>query len=178
MFLLIIINKIIILYFYIWRINEINKISIILNKLNIHNNKIGRTIMSKGNSIDIIKEFVAITKALSDINRVRAIMALRKGELCVCQIIELLGLAPSTVSKHMLILKQAKLVDSRKDGRWVYYKLAKKQDNKIHVEKLVNLIVSMLENDEQIIADDTKLEKIMSIGIKIICEHQREGCKH
>jgi len=35
-----------------------------------------------------------------------------------------------------------------------------------------------LENDEQIIADDTKLEKIMSIGIKIVCEHQREGCKH
>ena len=45
-------------------------------------------------------------------------------ELCVCQIVELLGLAPSTVSKHLAILKQARLVDSRKEGRWMFYRLA------------------------------------------------------
>ncbi len=70
-----------------------------------------------------MRRFLAITKALSDENRVRALMALSGGELCVCQIIELLGLAPSTVSKHMSVLRQARLVEARKEGRWMYYRL-------------------------------------------------------
>ncbi len=51
--------------------------------------------------------FMAITKALADENRIRILLALDGRELCVCQIIELLGLAPSTVSKHMSVLSQA-----------------------------------------------------------------------
>ena len=71
-----------------------------------------------------MRRFLNITKALSDENRVRALMALRAGELCLCQLIELLDLAPSTVSKHLSILLQADLVECRKDGRWHYYRLA------------------------------------------------------
>ena len=70
-------------------------------------------------------ETLNITKALSDENRIRALMMLTGGELCVCQIIEMLGLAPSTVSKHMSILRQAGLVETRKEGRWIYYRLSK-----------------------------------------------------
>ena len=72
-----------------------------------------------------MEEFVSVAKALSDPSRVRVFCALRESELCVCQIVELLGLATSTVSKHMSILRQARLVESRKDGRWVYYRRAK-----------------------------------------------------
>jgi len=71
-----------------------------------------------------MQDFLSITKTLSDENRVRVLMALSHGELCVCQIIELLKLAPSTVSKHMSILKQARLVESYKNAKWVYYRLA------------------------------------------------------
>ena len=71
-----------------------------------------------------MEEFVDIARALSDPGRVRILCALREAELCVCQIVELLGLATSTVSKHMSILRQARLVASRKDGRWVYYRRA------------------------------------------------------
>lgn len=71
--------------------------------------------------------FLDITKALSDETRVRALMSLSRGELCVCQVIELLGLSPSTVSKHMTILQQAGLIERRKDGRWHYYRLAGRQ---------------------------------------------------
>ncbi len=67
--------------------------------------------------------FLSIARALSDENRVRALMMLSRGELCVCQLIEMLGLAPSTVSKHMSILRQARLVDASKHGRWMYYRL-------------------------------------------------------
>ena len=72
-----------------------------------------------------MKNIVRITKALADRQRLRILMWLQKGELCVCQIVELLKLSPSTVSKHLSILRSAGLVESRKDGRWVYYHLPK-----------------------------------------------------
>ncbi|MEK7470259.1 MAG: metalloregulator ArsR/SmtB family transcription factor [Planctomycetota bacterium] len=71
-----------------------------------------------------MKAFLAVTKALSDETRVRALLSLREGELCLCQIIEFLKLAPSTVSKHMDLLLKAGLVERRKAGRWHYFRLA------------------------------------------------------
>ncbi len=73
-----------------------------------------------------MKEIVAIAKALSDENRVKALLLLCKREVCVCQIVDFLKLAPSTVSKHMSILKAAGLVESRKEERWMYYRHAQK----------------------------------------------------
>lgn len=67
--------------------------------------------------------FVNVAKALGDETRVRLLLALVPGEVCVCQLIELAGLAPSTVSKHLTILKQAGLIRSRKIGRWIFYRL-------------------------------------------------------
>ena len=66
---------------------------------------------------------MAITKALSDPGRVRILLALRRRELCVCQITELFGFAPSTMSKHLSILHHAGLIQSRKTERWVHYRL-------------------------------------------------------
>jgi DNA-binding transcriptional ArsR family regulator len=67
---------------------------------------------------------LSITKALSDETRVRALLSVRDGELCLCQIIEVLGLSPSTVSKHMNVLQQAQLVQRRKQGKWHFYRMA------------------------------------------------------
>jgi DNA-binding transcriptional ArsR family regulator len=117
--------------------------------------------------------FIAITKALADKNRVRAFMALRNGELCVCQIIELLDLAPSTISKHMSILKQAGLVDSRKDSRWVYYRLAEDTNKEQEISKVIKLSISLLEQDEQTLVDDAKMAAITSIGLDNLCKRQR-----
>jgi ArsR family transcriptional regulator, arsenate/arsenite/antimonite-responsive transcriptional repressor len=69
-------------------------------------------------------DFMNITRALSDENRVRIITALNDRELCVCQIIDLLQLSPSTVSKHLSILRNARLLSGRKQGRWMHYSLA------------------------------------------------------
>ena len=60
-----------------------------------------------------MKDFLNITKALADENRLRMLLALQQGELCVCQITELMGLAMSTVSKHLSILYQAGRVNAR-----------------------------------------------------------------
>ena len=67
-----------------------------------------------------------ILKALSDRNRLRVVVALmHMDELCACQIVELLHVSGATASRHMSLLIHAGIVESRKDGRWVYYGLSK-----------------------------------------------------
>ncbi len=64
-------------------------------------------------------------KALSDRNRLRIVAALMHSEeLCACHISELLGVSGATASRHMELLIRAGLIDSRKSGRWVHYKLS------------------------------------------------------
>lgn len=71
-----------------------------------------------------MREFMAICKAVSDPQRVRLLLALREGERCVGDLVRLLGLAPSTVSKHLSVLEGARLTESRKQGRRVFYRQA------------------------------------------------------
>ena len=120
-----------------------------------------------------LDSFVSITKALSDSSRVRILMALRIGELCVCQIIELLGLAPSTVSKHMSILKQAGLVKSRKKARWIYYRLADDDEQTAIIRGIYAWIVDELHNDETIGKDSRNLKIIMKKNPSSLCTLQR-----
>ena len=74
-----------------------------------------------------MRELLEVMKALADPSRLRIVAALQGRELCLCQIVELLGLATSTVSRHMSILERARLVDARKQGRWVLFRLADEQ---------------------------------------------------
>ena len=106
-----------------------------------------------------MREFMNITKALSDKNRVRVLMFLGDGELCVCQIIEMLGLAPSTVSKHLSVLQQAGLIESRKDGRWVYYRLPGNGASPCVVGAL-NWVRRGLQGDALVVADARSLRKV------------------
>ena len=113
-------------------------------------------------------EFMNVCKALSDENRIRVIMSLKGGELCVCQIISLLGLAPSTVSKHMWLLKQAKIVQSRKEGRWIYYKIAEDK-SKLYIPELIKWISKSLSDNEKIMKDSKELKKILRCDTEEIC---------
>ncbi len=109
-----------------------------------------------------------ITKALSDPSRLRALAALRHGELCVCQLIALLHLAPSTVSRHLLILHQADLVESRKKGRWVYYRLTREPSSAFAKQITRHTLEALLESP--IIIKDTRcLKTIVNIGLKELC---------
>jgi ArsR family transcriptional regulator len=70
-----------------------------------------------------MKDFIWVMKALSDPNRVKVVKMLQQREMCVCEMQEALGLAQPTVSKHLRILEDAGLVQSKKDGLWVCYRL-------------------------------------------------------
>ncbi|MEH1969289.1 ArsR/SmtB family transcription factor [Nostoc sp.] len=61
--------------------------------------------------------------ALSDPLRISVLELLRKRELCVCDLCEILGVSQSKLSFHLKTLKEAGLVHSRQEGRWIYYSL-------------------------------------------------------
>lgn len=121
-----------------------------------------------------MRGLVTITKALSDENRLRALFVLNRNELCLCQIIELLGLAPSTVSKHMSILKQARLVESRKDGRWAYYRLADDNASPM-VREALGWISRSLKSSEESGKDMRKLKIILKTDPEILCKRQAKS---
>ena len=118
-------------------------------------------------------EFLNITKALAEENRVRILLALQVEELCVCQIIELLELAPSTVSKHMSILRQARLVNSRKDGRWTYYRLSDANAPRA-VSEAIAWVKKSLSSNERIRQDAIKLKEILKIDREVLCGKQTQ----
>ncbi len=119
-----------------------------------------------------MKETLRVTKALADQQRVRILMLLGAGELCVCQIIEVLALAPSTVSKHLSILSNAGLADSRKEGRWMYYRLPEGKDGALS-RPVLKWLGEMLKNDATALQDAKKLKSVLAGDPESLCRRQR-----
>jgi ArsR family transcriptional regulator, arsenate/arsenite/antimonite-responsive transcriptional repressor len=115
-------------------------------------------------------DVVSIIKAAADPTRMRILMSLSAGELCVCQMVELLGLAPSTVSKHVSILKQARLVESRKEGRWIFCRLAR--HDAAPARDMFELLAKWLSSDSQIREDAARLEEIRKMNREDLCQKQ------
>ena len=116
-------------------------------------------------------EFLNITKALAEENRLRILLALDGRELCVCQLIELLELAPSTVSKHINVLRQARLVNGNKEGRWIYYRLAG-GGSPAPVHEALAWVKKSLLKDKRICSDAKRLKEILKIDREVLCNRQ------
>lgn len=114
-----------------------------------------------------------MARALADLTRLRVLHALRKSELCVCQITELAGLAPSTVSRHMSLLSSAGLVTSRKDGRWVYYRLPQKPQTQ--AAAALDWALEAFGATEQAGRDEQELRQIMQCDPEQLCRRQRRS---
>jgi ArsR family transcriptional regulator len=69
-----------------------------------------------------------VLKAVADHTRLRIIGLLLAGEVCVCHIHESLGIPQPKASRHLAYLRRARLVEARKDGLWVHYRLAQLDD--------------------------------------------------
>ena len=122
-----------------------------------------------------MKRLIYITKALADENRVRALGALQYQPLCVCQIVELLGLAPSTVSKHLAILRQAGLVTSWKEGRWIYFELPDPGGAAPHVADSLDWLFHCLDTSEQHAADRKRLDQVLKQDPVTLCQRQNKS---
>tara|TARA_R110000787_G_scaffold35789_1_gene91614 strand:+ start:2551 stop:2967 length:417 start_codon:yes stop_codon:yes gene_type:complete len=71
-----------------------------------------------------IADYATLFKALSEPVRLRVLhLLLDKGELCVCDIVDTLGLSQSVVSRHLAYLRNAGLLSTRREGVWIYYQV-------------------------------------------------------
>jgi len=118
-----------------------------------------------------MREFMNIAKALADDKRVRTLLALKAGELCVCQITALFGLAVSTVSKHLSILYQAGLVESRKEGRWIYFRLPGKEAPAM-VRGAIAWVEGTVGASPEAAEDARRLKKLLKIDPTELCKRQ------
>lgn len=98
-----------------------------------------------------MEEISDALKALADDTRLRIIKILSKGELCVCELVDILKIPQYRVSRHLGILKKAGWVKDRRDGAWIYYSLATQK--KIFQEELLRIINECL--DEEVLRQDS-----------------------
>jgi len=120
----------------------------------------------------MLETFETVAKAVADPSRVRILKLLEGGELCVCQITAVLGLAVNTISKHLAALKTAGLVQHRRDGKWAYYRLADRQFNP-YAPSFLALVAASLADDPTIAEDCRLLALVGAVPVQVLCEQGR-----
>ncbi|MEW6229204.1 MAG: metalloregulator ArsR/SmtB family transcription factor [Bacillota bacterium] len=104
-------------------------------------------------------EFLKVMKALSDMNRVKILMALQQRSMCVCELQRLLDVPQPTVSKHLKYLEACGLLRRTKDGAWVNYSIVK-GSRRPYVSILLAGLQHWLEDDPHIIEMREKIPQI------------------
>lgn len=105
-----------------------------------------------------------IYKALADRTRLRILNMLKKRAMCVCEITEVLQLSQSTVSGHLRVLKEASIVEARKDGLWIEYSLCKNREMNA---KLLNVTETFFDADREM---KEERRKALGANRRILCE--------
>lgn len=121
---------------------------------------------------------LSINKALSDRNRLRIVAALSNyGELCACQITEMLQVTGATASRHLSLLQTAGLLDSRKEGRWIYYSLNACLGPAGSLQPIGEWLQHQFQQSQNVFEDMKHLEAIVAMDRADLCRRQRgEKC--
>ena len=112
-----------------------------------------------------MRDLLKVFKALSDETRIRMLKLLQERELCVCEIMQAMRISQPRASRNLGVLKNAGLVNDRRDGLWVHYSTNKLRINVYN--KQINLLMDKWLNDEKIIVEDRKrLKKAVKLSKK------------
>jgi ArsR family transcriptional regulator len=108
-----------------------------------------------------VKELVLTAKAFADPSRVRILAALRRQELCVCELCDALGVTQSTLSTHLQVIRNAGLISARKQGKWMYYAIA--PTAKPFVRSLFQSFAAFLNADARLRQDAKRLSQRLAL---------------
>jgi ArsR family transcriptional regulator len=108
----------------------------------------------------------ALFKALADATRLRILALLVGGEICVCEIHEALKLPQPTVSRHLAYLRRAGLVETRREGLWIHYRLASLDDTVLRT--LTDIVKHALTHVDTIARDSERLRKATGCCLKAV----------
>ena len=109
-----------------------------------------------------VRPLTKLFRALGDETRLRIVALLSHGELCVCHLENALDLSQPNVSRQLGILRMAGVVDARRDGTWVYYRLAQQEHEA--VQTVLATLTKTFGAERAIRADHTKLRKSCGPG--------------
>ena len=98
-----------------------------------------------------MEDLVTVFKALTDETRLKIIKLLEQGELCVCDIVAALDMQQSKVSFHLGVLKEAGLIQDRKQGKWTHYRI---HDGDVFRRMLI--LTTMEKVSENVMMEDKK----------------------
>ena len=119
------------------------------------------SIVEDANEIGV-RPLTKLFRALGDETRLRIVALLSHGELCVCHLEKALDLSQPNVSRQLGILRAAGVVDTRRDGSWMYYSLAP-QDHEA-VKAMLDQVARLFGAERAIRADHAKLKKSCGPG--------------
>jgi len=115
----------------------------------------------------LVKELTLTAKAFADSTRVRVLSALRERELCVCELCDSLGVTQSTLSTHLRVIRDAGLVSSRKQGKWMYYAIGPSAGRLVDV--LFKFFSGSLKADATLRKDGKRLKHRLSLRDEGAC---------
>ena len=116
-----------------------------------------------------LRDYEVVMKSVADPTRVRILKLLEAGEMCVCQVVAVLELSQSTVSKHLFLLKMAGLVRERQEKKWVHYALAGSGGSP-YARKMLASLKGWLNDDPVVERDQKRGSLAREIGPAAICE--------
>ncbi|HEY0481620.1 MAG TPA: metalloregulator ArsR/SmtB family transcription factor [Kofleriaceae bacterium] len=112
--------------------------------------------LSSTNALDV-RPLTRLFRALGDETRLRIVALLSHGELCVCHLEAALDLNQSTASRHLGILKAAGIVDSRREGTWVFYAITEQEH--AMVAEALDVLTRTFGAERALRVDHAKLRK-------------------
>lgn len=97
-------------------------------------------------------------QALADNTRLRLLNLMGDQEICVCYLVEILGQPQPKISRHLAYLRNAGLVEARRDGKWMHYRLAAPAGG--GAARLLRTTLELLREDRSMQADRARLRRV------------------
>ena len=104
-----------------------------------------------------MRDLAFLHAALSDETRLRLLNLMKHGEICVCSLQEVLGINQPKISRHLAYLKRAGVVESRRYGKWKYYRLKKLNGD---LDRILSETLICVGRETQAINDNQRLKRV------------------
>jgi len=108
-----------------------------------------------------VQKILEILKILSDETRLKIVSLLAENELCVCELMEALRMSQSRISNHLRILRNTGIIEAKREGKWIFYSLAKDTMDKVLWE-IVQAIVNKIDEEEYLTREKILIERLIS----------------
>ncbi len=108
-----------------------------------------------------MQKILEILKILSDETRLKIVSLLAENELCVCELMEALRMSQSRVSNHLRILRNTRIIEAKREGKWIFYSLPRDTMDKV-LGEIVQVIVNRIDEEEYLTREKILIKRLIS----------------